>query len=152
MVSADELKTLRANRGTGKLLLMNFWATWCGPCTTEFPELQKMVRRDAKRALDIVTVSINAPDEKKFVLDFSNEEHAINRNLLWSTNDSADAVKWFGPEWSGGVPFTVLIGMNGELLFKTQGGMNALEVRRAILKNLPDDRYAGQHAYWNSTF
>lgn len=111
-----------------------------------------MVRQYAKRALDIVTVSINAPDEKTYVLDFLKEQHAINRNLLWSTNDSADAVKAFGPKWNGGVPFTVLIGMNGEILFQTQGGMNALEVRRAILKNLPDDRYIGQHAYWNSTF
>jgi len=152
MVSADDLKTLRQNRDTGRLLLLNFWATWCGPCTEEFPELQKMVRQYAKRALDIVTVSINAPDEKTYVLDFLKEQHAINRNLLWSTNDSADAVKAFGPKWNGGVPFTVLIGMNGEILFQTQGGMNALEVRRAILKNLPDDRYIGQHAYWNSTF
>ena len=152
MVSADDLKTLRQNRDTGRLLLLNIWATWCGPCTEEFPELQKMVRQYAKRALDIVTVSINAPDEKTYVLDFLKEQHAINRNLLWSTNDSADAVKAFGPEWNGGVPFTVLIGMNGEILFQTQGGMNALEVRRAILKNLPDDRYIGQHAYWNSTF
>jgi peroxiredoxin len=152
MVTADQLTALRQNRGSGKLLLINFWATWCAPCTTEFPELQKMVRQYAKRALDIVTVSINAPDEKKFVLDFLKEQHAINRNLLWSTNDSAEAVKAFGPEWSGGVPFTVLIGMNGEILFKTQGGMNPLDVKRAILKNLPDDRYVGQHAYWNSTF
>lgn len=152
LVSADQLKTLRQNKGTGKLLLMNFWATWCGPCMEEFPELQKMVRMYAKRALNIVTVSINTPDEKKFVLEFLNEQHAINRNLLWSTNDAADAVAAFGPEWSGGVPFTVLIGMNGEILFNTQGGMNALQVRRAILKNLPDDRYIGQHAYWNSTF
>jgi peroxiredoxin len=152
MVTADQLTALRQNRGAGTLLLINFWATWCAPCTTEFPELQKMVRQYAKRALDIVTVSINAPDEKKFVLDFLKEQHAINRNLLWSTNDSAEAVKAFGPEWSGGVPFTVLIGMNGEILFKTQGGMNPLEVKHAILKNLPDDRYVGQHAYWNSTF
>jgi hypothetical protein len=42
--------------------------------------------------------------------------------------------------------------MNGEVLFKTQGAMDAVEVRRAILKNLPDDRYLGQHDYWNSTF
>lgn len=152
MVSADQLKALRQNSGTGKLLLLNFWATWCAPCTAEFPELQGMVRRYAKRDLQIVTVSINTPDEKKFVLDFLKEQHAINRNLLWSTNDSADAVKAFGPGWNGGVPFTALIGMNGEILFQTQGGMNALEVRRAILKNLPDDRYIGQHAYWNSTF
>jgi len=42
--------------------------------------------------------------------------------------------------------------MKGEVLYRTQGGMNALDVRRALLKNLPDDRYIGQHAYWNSTF
>ncbi|MBV8830310.1 MAG: redoxin domain-containing protein [Acidobacteriaceae bacterium] len=152
LVSADQLKTLRQNSGTNKLLLMNFWATWCGPCTAEFPELQKMVRQYAKRALNVVTVSINAPDEKKFVLDFLNEQHAINQNLLWSTNDVEDAVKAFGNDWSGGVPFTVLIGMNGEVLYKTQGEMNPVEVKRVILKNLPDDRYIGQHAYWNSTF
>jgi hypothetical protein len=38
------------------------------------------------------------------------------------------------------------------VLYRTQGGMNALDVRRALLKNLPDDHYLGQHAYWNSTF
>jgi len=152
MVSADQLTTLRQNSGTGTLLLVNFWATWCGPCTAEFPELQKIVRMYSQRALNVVTVSINAPDEKRFVLRFLNSQHAINRNLLWSTNDAAEAVSAFGTGWSGGVPYTVLIGMNGELLFKGQGGMDAIEVRRTILKNLPDDDHIGQQAYWNSTF
>jgi len=152
LAAADQIKTLRANSGAGKLLLVNFWATWCEPCITEFPELQRMVRMYRKRALDIVTVSINSPDEKKLVQSFLEEQHAINRNLLFSGADSADAVSAFGTEWSGGVPYTVLIGMNGEVLYKTQGGMDPLEVRRAILKNLPDDRYVGQHAYWNSNF
>jgi len=152
MVTADQVTALRKNVGTNKLLLVNFWATWCGPCTVEFPELQKMVRMYAKRPLEIVTVSINSPDEKKFALSFLQEQHAINRNLLFAGSDSADAVKAFGTNWAGGVPYTVLIGMNGDVLYKTQGGMNALDVRRAILKNLPDDRYIGQHAYWNSVF
>ncbi|MFL6452182.1 MAG: redoxin domain-containing protein [Bryobacteraceae bacterium] len=152
MVSAEQLKTLRKNAGTGRLLLVNFWATWCGPCTAEFPELQKMVRQYRKRDLDIVNVSINAPDEKEMVLKFLNEQHAINKNLLFNSNDPAEAVPAFESDWSGAVPYTALIGMKGEVLFKSAGGMNALEVRRAILKNLPDDRYVGQHAYWNSTF
>jgi hypothetical protein len=105
-----------------------------------------------KRALDIVTVSLNSPDEKKFVLSFLEEQHAINRNFLFDGSDTADAVSAFGKGWAGGLPFTVLIGADGEVLFKTQGKMNALEVRRTILKHLPDDRYVGQHAYWNSTF
>lgn len=152
MVTADQLTALRKNVGTDKLLLVNLWATWCGPCVVEFPKLEQMVRQYAKRQLQIVTVSINNPDEKKFVLDFLKEQHAFNRNLLFDGNDSDDAVKAFGTDWKGGVPYTVLIGMNGEILYKTQGAMNALEVRRAILKNLPDDRYIGQHAYWNSVF
>ncbi len=152
MASVGQIKTLRANAGTGKLLLVNFWATWCEPCLTEFPELQKMVRMYRKRALDIVTVSINNPDEKKLVLSFLEEHHAINRNLLFNSTDAADAVSAFNTGWTGGVPYTVLINEKGDVLFQTQGGMNALEVRRAILRNLPDDRYVGQHAYWNSTF
>ena len=43
LTNADQLKALVKN-GTGKLILVNFWATWCAPCTEEFPELQKMVR------------------------------------------------------------------------------------------------------------
>jgi hypothetical protein len=110
------------------------------------------VRMYRKRELQIVTVSINAPDEKKMVEAFLDEQHAINTNLLWNTNDSAEAVSAFGTNWSGGVPYTVLLGMNGEILYRNQGEMDPLAVKRAILKSLPDDRYIGQHAYWNSTF
>jgi thiol-disulfide isomerase/thioredoxin len=153
LVSAAQLKTLVKNRGTDKLLLVNFWATWCGPCLEEFPELQKMVRMYAERQVDIVTVSINSPDEKKLVLGFLQKQHAINRNLLFDSNDAAEAVAAFGGStWKGGVPFTAIIGTDGQMLYSTQGGMNPLEVKRALLKYLPDDRYIGQQAYWNSTF
>jgi len=146
----DQIKALRPSGG--RLLLVNFWATWCEPCLTEFPEIQKMAHMYRKRALDIVTVSVNNEDEKKFVQAFLNEQHAITRNLQFAGADSADAIKAFGTDWSGGVPYTVLFGANGEVLYRQQGSMNVLEVRRAILKNLPDDRYVGQQAYWKSSF
>jgi thiol-disulfide isomerase/thioredoxin len=152
MASADQLKTLRKNAGTGKLLLVNVWATWCGPCVEEFPELQTMVRMYAQRDLNIVTLSINNPDEKNLVLGFLQKQHAFNRNLLFNGNDAADAVTAFGTGWAGGAPYTVLIGTKGEILYKTQGGMDVLDVRRAILENVADDRFIGQHAYWNSRF
>jgi peroxiredoxin len=152
LASVDQLKTLRQNSGKGKLLLLDFWATWCAPCVAEFPELQKMYRMYRQRAIDIVTVSINAPDEKEMVLKFLNQQHAFNRNLLLNSEDAADAVFVFGSGWTGGVPFTALIGMKGELLYKAQGQVNTLEVKRSILKNMPDDNYKGQQAYWNSVF
>ncbi len=152
LISLDQLKALRNNAGTGKLLLVDFWATWCAPCTAAFPDLQKMVRMYRQRQLDIVTVSINSPDEKNMVLKFLKQQHAINRNLLVNSDDAADGVSVFGAGWTGGVPFTALISTTGEVLYKAQGQINPLDVKRAILKNLPDDNYIGQHAYWNSSF
>jgi hypothetical protein len=72
--------------------------------------------------------------------------------VLVDSNDSADAVPAMHTDWKGGVPYTVLIGMKGEVLYQTQGALDALEVKRAVLKYLPDDHYLGQQAYWNSTF
>jgi hypothetical protein len=57
-----------------------------------------------------------------------------------------------GAGWNGGVPYTVLISPAGEVLYRSQGAMNVLEVKRAILKHLPDDLYKGQNAYWYSSF
>ena len=148
--SVDQLKP--SERMIGKLLLVNFWATWCEPCIAEFPELQKLVHMYRKRPFEEVTVSINSSDEKSGVLSFLQGQHAVTRNLLLDTTDPAEAIAAFDTAWSGGVPYTVLIGVDGKVLYKEQGAFNALEVRRAILVNLPDDHYIGTHAYWNSSF
>lgn len=152
LADAQALHQLVSSIAPGRMLLVNVWATWCGPCVTEFPALQKMVRTYINRQIDFVTVSINNPDEQKLVLAFLQKQHAFNRNLMFSGNDSADAVKAIGDGWQGGAPFTVLLGPEGKILYSTQGEMDAIAVRRAILRNLPDDYYKGQHDYWNLTY
>jgi thiol-disulfide isomerase/thioredoxin len=154
LVTPADLKTLLKNRGTDKLLFVNFWATWCAPCMEEFPEIEKMVRMYDERQVEFVTVSINSPDEKKLVFGFLQKQHAFNRNLLLNSNDSAEAVAALGSkDWKGAAPYTAIIGTDGKILYSAQGGiMNPMEVRRALLKQLPDDRYLGQQAYWHSTF
>ena len=150
-INIDQVKALGKNN-TGKFLLLNFWATWCAPCVAEFPELQRLLQMYRKRPFDVVTVSINTPDEKNLVHNFLREQHAITKNLLFNFNDPADGIAAFGNDWSGGVPFTVLLSPEGKVLYHTQGAINPLELRRAILKYLPDDHYIGTKAYWNSTF
>ncbi|HXX99713.1 MAG TPA: redoxin domain-containing protein, partial [Candidatus Limnocylindrales bacterium] len=98
-VSADELKALRKN-GTGKLMLVNFWATWCAPCVQEMPELQTMYRMYGHRAFEVVTVSINYPDEKQGVLKRLNELHATTRNFLLGSTDIYALLGAFDSEWS----------------------------------------------------
>ena len=155
LIKPAALKVLLKNRGKDKLLFVNFWATWCAPCMEEFPEIETMVRMFDERDVEFVTVSINSPDEKKLVLNFLQKQHAFNRNLLLDSNDAADAVAAFGgtSDWKGAAPYTAIIGTDGKILYSTQAGvLDPMTVRRALLKVLPDDRYLGQQAYWNSVF
>lgn len=149
LAGVDEMKALRKN-ASGKTLLVNFWATWCGPCTAEFPDLQKTWRMYRKRAFDMVTVSVNYPDEIKGVRRFLESQHASTRNLLFSSMDPYEEMKAFDPDWSGAVPFTMVIGPDGKIVYQEQGALDILKARRAILASFPDDDYKGQNAYWSS--
>jgi thiol-disulfide isomerase/thioredoxin len=74
-VGASDLSALRKN-SSDKLLLVDFWATWCEPCREELPEFETMYRMYGRRAFDLVTVNINYPDEKPAVVKALKEEHA----------------------------------------------------------------------------
>ena len=145
--SAADLKKLRANP-TGKVLLVNFWATWCGPCLVEFPGLQTTWRMFRKRDFDYVTISTNLPDEKPGVLKALRKEHASTRNLQFASDDTYAMQAAFDAKWESGVPFTMLISPEGTVLYQKTGEVDVLELRRIILANLPDLDYLGHRAYW----
>ncbi len=88
MVSAADLKTLRTNP-THKMLLVSFWATWCGSCIHEFPDFEDTLRMYAVRDLELVTVAVNLPDERNSVLRVLEKMHATSRNLLFASNETA---------------------------------------------------------------
>lgn len=148
-ITVDEIKALRQNN-TDKTLLVNFWATWCAPCKEEFPELLDTWRMYRKRPFQLVTVSVNYPDEEKAVRGFLDAQHASSRNLMSATMDPHELARAFDPEWKGGVPYTVVIAPGGRVLSRTNGKVDILKARRTILASFPDDDYVGQNAYWNS--
>jgi peroxiredoxin len=147
MATADDLKKLRTNP-TGKVLLVNFWATWCGPCLTEFPDLENTFRMFRRRDFDLVTVSTNLPDEKAGVIKLLQAQHASNRNLQFATEDTYGLQAAFDPHWEAGVPYTMVIAPGGKVLYQKQGEVDILAVRRAILANLENETYVGHPGYW----
>lgn len=151
MVGADELTRLRQN-GTGKLLLINFWATWCAPCATEFPDLEATYRRFKARNMEFVTVSVNDPEERGAVLEFLKAHRATHRNLQFATADVYGLQAAFDPDMPAPVPFTLLLAPDGEVRYQELGQLDVMTLRRAILASLPDERqYPGLQAYWSTT-
>jgi peroxiredoxin len=148
MASAADLSKLRTNPGE-KMLLVSFWATWCGSCIHEFPDFEDTYRMYSVRDFELVTVSANMPDEKNSVMRVLEKMHATSRNLLFNSNDTAALQAAFDPKWESAVPYTVLISPEGKVLYQKQGSVDILELRRTILANLPSD-YEGFNQYWST--
>jgi len=147
-VSLEELKKLRSNP-TGKTLMINFWATWCGPCQTEYPELLTTYLWYRSRDFEFVSVALNTPDEKASVQKFLDEHHSAIRNLIIDTEDVYAVQAAFDAKWESGVPFTLVLAPDGREIYRVEGEADVLALRRRILGNLPDaGMFAGNTEYW----
>jgi len=147
-----------AKNDTAKLRLINVWATWCGPCISEFPELVKINRIYKGRGLELVTVSVDATKHEPEVLKFLRSQHAAmsdpiketlaeegrrTNNYLYSGTDKDALAEALDPEWRGAYPHTVLIAPGGRVLFRQSGEIDPLVVRQAIVGYL-GRTYAGK--------
>jgi thiol-disulfide isomerase/thioredoxin len=149
LAGPEELKKLRANEA-GRMLLVNFYATWCGPCVSEFPDIVATARMYRSRGLQLTTVSSNEPAERADVLKFLQKMHASSTtNLLFATTDTYALQAAFDPNMGAGVPFTVLIAPNGDILYQEVGALDMMKLRRTILANLPEAKdHEGSNAYF----
>jgi thiol-disulfide isomerase/thioredoxin len=132
-IDAAGLKALRANAGTGKIRLVNFWATWCGPCVSEFSELIEQSLRFRHRSFELVTVAAQFPDEEAKVLKFLQDKHASTKNYIFADTDKYALIEAFDKDWNGELPYTVLIDDQGKVIYRESGSIDFLAIRRAIV-------------------
>lgn len=110
----------------GKPLVVNFWATWCGPCKEEMPDFQKLAASDLGRKVQIVGIGIdNAANMKAFA-----EKLGISYTLLEGGAGGLDLLKTLGNQ-VGGLPFTLVIDPSGKAVVTRLGRINYEELRDA---------------------
>jgi peroxiredoxin len=110
-------KTVRLSvAGVDKVILLNFWATWCVPCAKELPHLQKLHDLYGSRGLQVLAVSTDGPDRQAAVSAFVGR-YGYTMTVLLDTR--SEVVALFDPPLT--LPFTVLIDRSGKIRFAHQG-------------------------------
>jgi thiol-disulfide isomerase/thioredoxin len=132
---AAALRELRANR-SGKIRVVNVWATWCGPCVSEFDQLIETNLIYRNRDFELVTVAAQFPDEKDKVLKFLQQHHASTRNLVFGETDKYKLMAALDPDWNGALPHTLVLGADGAVLYRQTGELDFLKLRRVLVPAL----------------
>ncbi len=130
-----ELKKILKNK-QGNVQLFNVWATWCGPCKEEFPDLVEINNIYRSRDFKMYTISIDTMNNRQAVDSFLNEYHASMNNFIVPAGERQKFAGLLDPKWNGPVPHTVIYGPDGEVLYRRTGRFDPLAVKRAIVNEL----------------
>lgn len=133
-----DLNTIKAiaRNDSKKYRLVNIWATWCGPCVAELSEFVTMHRMYRKRDFELITISVDKPDDMPKSLAALKEHHASSQNYLFSGEDQDALAEALDKAWPGPVPHTILIAPGGKIIYRKTGEITPLALRRVLADTL----------------
>ena len=111
----------------GKVMVVNFWATWCRPCLEEIPEFIRMQEKLGNQGLQFVGIAI---DDTIKVREFA-LKYRMNYPVLIGEMGAIELARVAGNE-QGGLPFTVILDRRGRLIGTELGGLNEQKLTAII--------------------
>ncbi len=121
----------------GRVLLVNFWATWCDPCREEFPNLVRLHNNYRSRGLSVVAISMDEPETVPAIQRFLQSQGAQFGSYRQHFKDFEALVNSINPRWGGGIPATFLYDRQGELVNSWEGATAYQEFEAAVKPLLP---------------
>jgi peroxiredoxin len=135
------IKEIIRNTSSGKLRLINIWATWCGPCVTEFPDLIVIDRMYRGRPFEFISISADKQARKDDALKFLQKQQASNKNYIFNKDDVYQLIEAVDPDWQGALPYTLLIEPGGKIIYKKQDMIDPAGIKKLIV----DSKFIGRY-------
>lgn len=133
----DEAGYARAvGASKGKVLLINFWATYCVPCRKEMPQLVALAARYKARGFDLVTVTADEPEQLKEAAAFLDKNNVPAPAYAKRAKDDDKFTALVDPKWSGALPASFLYDRSGRKVKAFFGEISIAELEAALRKLL----------------
>lgn len=132
MADAKSIKKLIKN-DSGKLRLVNIWASWSGPSVKQLREFVTINRMYRKRAFELITISADSPKRRNRVLSALKKQQVSSKNLLFDSEDEYELMTAVDKNLLGGLPYTILIQPGGKVIYRKVGMIEPFELKKAIV-------------------
>jgi thiol-disulfide isomerase/thioredoxin len=126
------------SRQRGRVVVLNFWATWCEPCREEFPLFVSLDREMRPRGLSVISVSLDAPSSLEgSVRPFLAAQNAAFACFIKSAGDDDPFINAIDPAWSGALPATFVYDAAGIRVHSFFGPVTRERLAEAVTPLLP---------------
>lgn len=123
-------KLIAANRG--KVVVVNFWATWCAPCRAEMPQLLSFARKYEAKGVKFFPISADEASDSAQAGDFLSSVKAPAPYFIKHAADDEKFIDAIDPKWSGALPATFVYDKTGKRVKSLIGEISMPELEKAV--------------------
>jgi len=139
-VTAKQVNAL-VNERKGKVVVVNFWASWCPPCLREFPAIIKAYNQYHAKGLDVVAVSMNSPEEMADLKEFL-QKYKPPFPIYRADTEDGTFYEGMVKQWFGEMPLTLVFNTAGENVLTQRKEITYEELSSKAQALLPPERKA----------
>ena len=131
----SELKPLLEKKDD-KTYVVNFWATWCGPCVKELPYFEKINKEYADKNVEVLLVSLDFPKQmEKKLIPFIEQKNLQSKVVLLNDVNEDVWIKDIDKNWSGAIPVTIIYNKDKRKFYEQSFDYKALETELQTFLN-----------------
>lgn len=124
----------------GKVVLVDYWATWCGPCVKQFPHTVELWQKNRDRGLDVIALSFDEPTEVESVQKFLADKGATFENLISKVGAAESSADEF--DFDGALPNYAIYGRDGKLVKRISPSDPTIPFRPELIDQAIEEQLA----------